>query len=524
MIRAAFTATPAWWTLIALVLFPGLLAWSQPAVAQPGAARAALLVANNQGTDDDAPLRHTHQDAARMADALTDVGRFDAAQVALDTDATGAAVLAALDKLIASPQSLEVFVFYYSGHADAGALRMDGGRLPLDTLMQKIERVPATLRLIILDACQSGAAARPKGVSPGESFDVRVRPDLAAGQVLIASSAADEASFESDHHQGALFTLHWTTGMRGAADLNNDGRVSLTEAYDYAYARTINATLLAAAGPQHPTYKWDLAGHKDPTMAWLNTGSTLNIKAQDDARYLVFDPTERHLLAEIPMLTGDVRRIALPPGRYLIKRRTSDGLAVASVKLKQGDDQQLYDHQMHPVPLVQLSSKGTLGQRWLTASMGQYASHLGAVGHLQGTFGLEWEDDRWLWHADLALSTGTTTISDLETRLSWGGATFSPMWTWRPGQTALRVGPSVGALVLHQDTQARPPRWAVGGLFGVRTRFDLPLGDAVALLFQADIQSLLTQSQNTDISAVADFGPMSLSPWISYQAGLRVTF
>ena len=56
-------------------------------------------------------------------------------------------------------------VVFYSGHADATALHLGGTELPLEELKTLVEGSPAGVRLLVLDACRSGAVTRVKGVS-----------------------------------------------------------------------------------------------------------------------------------------------------------------------------------------------------------------------------------------------------------------------------------------------------------------------------------------------------------------------
>ena len=50
------------------------------------------------------------------------------------------------------------------------------------------------------------------------------------GAVLITSSTAEEASVERDDLGGSLFSHFFISGLRGAADSNQDRKVTLQEA------------------------------------------------------------------------------------------------------------------------------------------------------------------------------------------------------------------------------------------------------------------------------------------------------
>ena len=76
----------------------------------------------------------------------------------------------------------------------------------------------------------------------------------------MASSTAEELSQESDELKASYFTHHLVTALRGAGDGDGDGRVSLDEAYRYAYRRTLASTARTQVGEQHVTLETDLAG------------------------------------------------------------------------------------------------------------------------------------------------------------------------------------------------------------------------------------------------------------------------
>ncbi len=89
--------------------------------------------------------------------------------------------------------------------------------------------------------------------------------------VILTSSASDEDSQESDAIGGSYFSHHLASGLLGGADRSGDGRVTLFEAYAYAYDRTVADTAESAAGAQHPTFSYDLAGNGDLVLTDVAT-------------------------------------------------------------------------------------------------------------------------------------------------------------------------------------------------------------------------------------------------------------
>ena len=134
----------------------------------------------------------------------------------------------------ARPQRTEVVVFA-SAHAQAGALHLVGTRLPVQDLRALVQATGADLRLVIVDACETGEAQ--KGATRGPAYALTVEAPPTTGDVFIASSGAHEPAQEWDALGGSLFTHHLLAGLRGDADFDRDGRVTLMEAFAYAELR-----------------------------------------------------------------------------------------------------------------------------------------------------------------------------------------------------------------------------------------------------------------------------------------------
>src|SRR5207249_4450049 len=129
-------------------------------------------------------------------------------------------------------------------HADTEHLHLRGTHLPMDELRRAVADSPAGARVLVLDACRSGALTRVKGGRPAPSFDVRAEAVSGGPQgfVILTSSAAGEASQESDKLGASFFTHYLASALIGASDRNGDGVVTLAEAFSYAADRTVAAT------------------------------------------------------------------------------------------------------------------------------------------------------------------------------------------------------------------------------------------------------------------------------------------
>jgi Caspase domain len=201
--------------LVALGIALGALGVARPATAE--VVRYAVLVGEDQGLSGDRPLRFAETDAERVAEVLTDLGDLPAENQVLLRGKGAAAVRRAIitvnDRIRTTRRDGDVTVLmvYYSGHADASALHLSGERLELREIEALVRGSPADVRLLIIDACRSGAITRVKGGHPAPAVRLD-EPLLGEGLVFLTSSAAGEDAQESDEIGGSFFTHFLVSG------------------------------------------------------------------------------------------------------------------------------------------------------------------------------------------------------------------------------------------------------------------------------------------------------------------------
>ena len=93
------------------------------------------------------------------------------------------------------------------------------------------------------------------------------------GHAFLTSSSEDEAAQESDRIGASFFTHYLVSGLRGAADVTGEGKVSLNEAYQFAFHETLGRTSETQVGAQHPAYDIELSGTGDVVMTDLRQTS-----------------------------------------------------------------------------------------------------------------------------------------------------------------------------------------------------------------------------------------------------------
>ncbi len=321
-------------TMVAL-----LWLWSATAQAQE-VRRFALLIGVNDGGSERSLLRYAESDAKAVGGVLTEMGGVARADEVYALNATAAELqkaLARMQKRLVEAQSdgtrIEL-VIYYSGHSDERGLLLRQSRFSYDAFRERVEALPADIRIVVVDSCASGAFIRPKGGRSRPSFLIDMS-NAVRGQAIVTSSSIDEAAQESDDLGASYFTHFLVSALRGAADRNGDSRVTLSEAYEFAFHNTLQLTNSTASGPQHPTYDFQLMGQGEVVLtAFTPRTSTLEIGPDVVGRVFVWNQAER-LTVEAPKLFGAVTEIGLPPGNYTVTVRHDGAMRRADVELPQ---------------------------------------------------------------------------------------------------------------------------------------------------------------------------------------------
>lgn len=142
----------------------------------------------------------------------------------------------------------DVFV-YYSGHgapdpdtgevyfipSDADPDYIGASGYPVDVFWENLAQVPARTLTVVLDACFSGGSEGGfllKNASPARLV---INKELTGpeGSVVMASAGRDQVSSWYPEQGHGLFTYYWLKGIGGAADVDQDRGVTVSELRSY---------------------------------------------------------------------------------------------------------------------------------------------------------------------------------------------------------------------------------------------------------------------------------------------------
>ncbi len=174
-------------------------------------------------------------------------GGFSADRIRLLTDHTGEAptranILTALKAVADATEPDDLLVLYYSGHGDEASgesylIPRDGKRLtlrdtaiPVSRVKEILEEAPANAKIIVLDACHSGANIPGKAPKPMSEAFIRRVFDQAEGLVILASCKKGQLSYEWRENERSVFTHFLLEALAGQADRDEKGFVTMQDA------------------------------------------------------------------------------------------------------------------------------------------------------------------------------------------------------------------------------------------------------------------------------------------------------
>jgi len=209
------------------------------------------------------------------------------------------------------------FFFYYSGHSDNKNILLGEEKVSYEDLREVINSIESDVRIAILDSCASGAFTRIKGGKKRQPFLLDTANDM-KGYAFMSSSSANEVSQESDYINGSFFTHYLVSGLRGAADVTQDGRVTLNEAYQFAFNETLSQTTKTISGPQHPNTQIELAGRGDVVMTDIRQSPAILVLLPDLTGNIFIHDKNNLLVVELTKPSGRRIELGLEDGKYRI--------------------------------------------------------------------------------------------------------------------------------------------------------------------------------------------------------------
>jgi len=164
----------------------------------------------------------------------------------------------ASEKDVMSPDKdgLEKYILPY----DADPRDLYASALPMNEVSRIFNRIRSERLIFIADACYSGASGGRTvsltGIRANISDAFLDRIAGGKGRIILTASGANEVSGEDDKLKHGVFTYFLLEGLRGKADTDKDGIITVDEVYRYVSREVPRAT----GQEQHPVKKGIVEG------------------------------------------------------------------------------------------------------------------------------------------------------------------------------------------------------------------------------------------------------------------------
>ena len=196
-------------------------------------------------------LNYTHADAEGIFKLLTDPKKLglskDNIRILLDKDATRFNISDAISNWL-----------YKNADEDSVVDNLFASAISNRDFNDLLLTIRSKKLVIFMDSCYSG------GVSDRGARDVKIMDDpyqkLAEGEghLVIAASQHDQPSYENSEIEHGIFTDNLLKARYGAADWDNDGYVSVIDAWKYLQEAVPRDAMKLAGGIQEPIMRGDI--------------------------------------------------------------------------------------------------------------------------------------------------------------------------------------------------------------------------------------------------------------------------
>ena len=204
-------------------------------------------------------LQYAHNDAKSFADFLKSPagGAFPPDRVLLLTnrEATVREVRKGIGDFLAQSLEDDLVIIFFAGHGspdpknpknlyllchDTEPGNYYGTAFPMWEIDTALSRAIRSQRVIVLaDACHSAGVGGTRSTSMAKNFNEYMTKLAGSkeGLTKITASRADEFSQEKRFPEGGhgMFTYYLLKGLKGEADANRDGFITMKESFDYLY-------------------------------------------------------------------------------------------------------------------------------------------------------------------------------------------------------------------------------------------------------------------------------------------------
>jgi Caspase domain len=180
-------------------------------------------------------------------------------------------ILNTLQTTAAATRPDDLLLFYYSGHGDVEgdesylvcrdgwADSLENTALSFSRVKQIMQKAPARNKVIILDACHTGAQIGSKGKVRMSPAFIRHVFEQAEGIAILSSCTQNQISYESSKRGQSAYTYFLLQALQGHADKEEKGVVTVRDLNNYVTDK-VKAWAAQQKCIQSPTISAEMIG------------------------------------------------------------------------------------------------------------------------------------------------------------------------------------------------------------------------------------------------------------------------
>ncbi|MCL2230458.1 MAG: caspase family protein [Treponema sp.] len=301
--------------------------------------RFGVFIGSNSGGLERDMLNFTVNDARYIQNAVVEMRIVDRADSFLISEPNIGEIDARFDELyqlVTAAKAVNMrteIIFYYSGHSDEEGLMINREKYKFGDLRERLTGIPADMHIVIMDVCASRAYSAVRG--GGRNY-----PFAADGFVFLTSISENETVKESNRIEASLYTHSLITGLRGVADFDGDGHVTISELNRFVNAESLVRPELALLGIQRSSFDIQTRGPGGHVLTDV-TRITVGIIFDADLIGRISIRNSHNLLVADFNKTERLIEMGLVPGRYRLTMEHNEKYLFAEVTLTQRNRAQI---------------------------------------------------------------------------------------------------------------------------------------------------------------------------------------
>ena len=245
-----------------------------------GKKRALLIGINDYILDDHiGSLQYCVNDVVELNDVISNEqrGNFSSSELLhsendnIKNQPTRSNIMSMTNLLAHNSKTDDTILFYFAGHgfenggvnyllpSDSRLNILSDSAISLQWIKETLNTSPARKKLMIIDACHSGATIGRSSSFPMTKMFYEKMFEEAEGFAILSSCKIGQLSYDYPEKNHGAFSYYLLEGLRGAADSDGDGIITVPDSNNYV-SKKLHEWSIDNQVQQNPTFEYKVSG------------------------------------------------------------------------------------------------------------------------------------------------------------------------------------------------------------------------------------------------------------------------